>query len=128
MNTLAQKPIIKHPFLNWVSTKNTAMLPIKQKASIVKKITIHGLQLIMHFSLYFPVTFIWLTVAFALSGHFSMTYPFEPEAIFLTFDKVADLFAPVFRLSLAITLIICLLRHAVGVFQRKSSKKESTSC
>ncbi|MDR5611499.1 MAG: TraC family protein [Arsenophonus sp.] len=81
MNTLAQKPIIKRSELNVVSTKNTPMLPIKQNASIVKKITIHGLQLIMNVSLYFPITFVWLTGAFALSGHFSMTYPFEPDAV-----------------------------------------------
>ncbi|WP_334472963.1 hypothetical protein [Arsenophonus sp. PmNCSU2021_1] len=128
MNTLAQKPIIKHPFLNGVSTKNPAMLPIKQKASIVKKIALHGLQLIMNVSFYFPMTFIWLTVAFALNGHFSMTYPFEPEAVVLTFDKVADLLFPVFRLSLAITLMLSFLRLAIGVFQKKSNKKDSTLC
>ncbi|WGL93854.1 hypothetical protein [Arsenophonus nasoniae] len=126
MNTLAQKPIIKHPFLNGVSTKNTAMLPIKQNAATVKKITMRGLQLIMHFSLYFPLTFIWLTVGFALSGNLAISYPIEPDALYLTFDSVAELLTPIFRLSLAITLILCFLRLAIGIFQRKSNKKEST--
>ncbi|MDR5610302.1 hypothetical protein [Arsenophonus sp.] len=125
MNTLAQKPIIKRPALNGVSTKNTAMLPIKQNAATVKKITIHGLQLIMNVSLYFPITFIWLTVAFALSGNLAISYPIEPEAMYLTFDKVAELLTPVFRLSLAITLILCFLRLAIGIFRKKSNKKES---
>ncbi|WP_334472479.1 hypothetical protein [Arsenophonus sp. PmNCSU2021_1] len=128
MNTLAQKPIIKHPFLNGVSTKNTAMLPIKQKASIVKKIALHGLQLIMNFSLYFPMTFIWFTVAFALSGNLAISYPIEPDAMYLTFNNVANLLTPVFRLSLAITLMLCFLRLAIGIFRKKSNKKESTSC
>ncbi|WP_032116558.1 hypothetical protein WH390_15930 (plasmid) [Candidatus Arsenophonus nilaparvatae] len=128
MNTLAQKSIIKRPLLNGVSTKNTAMLPIKQNASIVKKITMHGLQLIMNVSLYFPITFVWLTVAFALSGNLAISYPFEPEAIYLTFDKVIDLLTPVFLLSVAITLIICLLRQTVAIYQKKFNRKESTSC
>nr|CBA73507.1 hypothetical protein ARN_17950 [Arsenophonus nasoniae] len=109
-----------------MSTKNTAMLLIKQKASIGKKTALHGMQLIMHFSLYFPLTFIWLTVAFALSGNLSISYPIEPDALYLTFDNVAELLAPVFRLLLAITLILCFLRLAIGIFQRKSNKKEST--
>ncbi len=86
MNTLAQKLIIKHPPLNVVSTKSSAILPVEQNASIVKKTAMHGLQLIMNVSLYFPLTFVWLTVAFVLSGNLSMTYPFEPEAMFLTFN------------------------------------------
>lgn len=128
MSTLAQRATIKHPALNGVSTKNTAMLPIKQNAATVKKITMRSLQLIMHFSLYFPLTFIWLTVAFALSGNLAISYPIEPDAMYLTLDKVADLLSPVFRLSLAITLILCFLRLVIGIFQSKSNKKESTSC
>ncbi|WGM03313.1 hypothetical protein [Arsenophonus nasoniae] len=126
MNTLAQKPIIKHPSLNVVRTKNSVMLPVKQNASIGKKTALHGLQLIMNVSLYFPLTFIWLTVAFALSGNLTISYPIEPDAMYLTFDNVAELLTPVFRLSLAITLILCFLRLAIGIFQRKPNKKEST--
>ncbi|WP_334473179.1 hypothetical protein [Arsenophonus sp. PmNCSU2021_1] len=126
MNTLVQKPIIKHPSLNVVRAKNTAMLPIKQKASIVKKITIHGLQLITNLCLYFPITFIWFTVAFALSGNLAISYPIEPDAMYLTFNNVAELLASVFRLSLAITLILCFLRLAIGIFRKNSNNKEST--
>lgn len=128
MNTLVQKPIIKHPPLNVVRTKNSVMLPVKQNASIGKKTAIHCLQLIMNVSLYFPITFIWLTLAFALSGNLAISYPFEPEAMYLTFDKVADLLTPVFRLSLAITLMLCFLRLAIGIFQKKSNEKESALC
>lgn len=126
MNTLVQKSIIKHPSLNVVRTKNSVMLPVKQNASVVKRTALHGLQLIMHFSLYFPLMFIWLTVAFALSGNLAISYPIEPDALYLTFDSVAELLTPIFRLSLAITLILCFLRLAIGIFQRKSNKKEST--
>ncbi|HGJ5890411.1 MAG TPA: hypothetical protein ACHBZA_03415 [Arsenophonus apicola] len=126
MNTLAKKPIIKHPALNVVSTKNTALLPIKQKASIGKRTALQGLQLIMNISLYFPLIFIWLTVAFALNGNLAISYPIDPEAMHLTFDNVVELLTPVFRLSLAITLILCFLRLAVGIFRKKSNKKEST--
>ncbi|HGJ5885114.1 hypothetical protein [Arsenophonus nasoniae] len=126
MNTLAHKPIIKHPALNVVSTKNTLLLPIKQKASIGKRTALQGLQLIINVSLYFPLIFIWLTVAFALSGNLAISYPIDPEAMHLTFDNVVELLTPVFRLSLAITLILCFLRLAVGIFRKKSNKKEST--
>ncbi|HGJ5875038.1 MAG TPA: hypothetical protein ACHBY4_15130 [Arsenophonus apicola] len=126
MNTLVQRTVIKRSPLNRVKTKSNNILAVKQNASVVKKITLHGLQLIMHFSLYFPLMFIWLTVAFALSGNLAISYPTEPEAMYLTFDNVAELLTPVFRLSLAITLILCFLRLAIGIFQRKPNKKEST--
>ncbi|WP_119712646.1 hypothetical protein [Arsenophonus endosymbiont of Aleurodicus floccissimus] len=103
-------------------------MPVEPNASIVKKTALHGLQLIMNVSLYFSVTFVWLTLAFALSGNLSISYPFEPEAIYLTIDKAIDLFTPVFRLSLAITLMLCMLRLALGIFQKKPNKKTSTSC
>ncbi|WGM08838.1 hypothetical protein [Arsenophonus nasoniae] len=126
MNTLAQKSIIKHPSLNVVRTKNSVMLPVNQNAAIGKRTALQCLQLVLNISLYFPVMFVWLTVAFALSGNLAISYPFEPDAIYLTFDKVVDLLTPVFRLSLAITLILCFLRLAIGIFRKKSNKKEST--
>lgn len=126
MNTLAQKNLIKHLPLNEVKVKSNNILAVKQNASVVKKTALHGLQLIMNVSLYFPLMFIWLTVAFALSGNLAISYPIEPDALYLTFDSVAELLTPIFRLSLAITLILCFLRLAIGIFQRKSNKKEST--
>lgn len=126
MNTLVQRTVIKRSPLNRVKTKSNNILAVKQNASVVKKTTLHGLQLIMHFSLYFPLMFIWLTVAFALSGNLAISYPIEPDALYLTFDSVAELLTPVFRLSLAITLILCFLRLVIGIFQRKPNKKEST--
>lgn len=118
MNTLAQKSIIKYPSLN--------VLPVKQNVAIGKRTALQGLQLVLNISLYFPVMFIWLTVAFALSGNLTISYPTDPEAMYLTFDNVAELLTPVFRLSLAITLILCFLRLAIGIFRKKSNKKEST--
>ncbi|HGJ5866605.1 hypothetical protein [Arsenophonus nasoniae] len=126
MNTLAQKNLIKHLLINEVKVKSNNILAVKQNASVVKKTALHGLQLVLNISLYFPVMFIWLTVAFALSGNLAISYPTEPEALYLTFNNVAELLTPVFRLSLAITLILCFLRLAIGIFQRKPNKKEST--
>ncbi|WP_406850756.1 hypothetical protein WH390_14910 (plasmid) [Candidatus Arsenophonus nilaparvatae] len=126
MNTLAQRTIIKHSLLNRVKTKSNNILSVRQKVSVVKRTALQCLQLVLNVSLYFPITFIWLTVAFALSGHFSMSYPFEPDAMYLTFDKVIDLLTPVFRLSVAITLIICLLRQTAVIYQEKFNRKEST--
>ncbi|WGO82131.1 hypothetical protein [Arsenophonus apicola] len=126
MNTLVQRTVIKRSPLNRVKTKSNNILAVKQNASVVKKTALQGLQLVLNISLYFPLTFIWLTVAFALSGNLAISYPIEPDALYLTFDSVAELLAPVFRLSLAITLILCFLRLAIGIFQRKPNKKEST--
>ncbi|WP_334472933.1 hypothetical protein [Arsenophonus sp. PmNCSU2021_1] len=128
MNTLAQRAIIRHPSLNGVSTKSSAILPVKQNTSIVKRTALHGLQLIMHVSLYFPLTFVWFTLAFALSGNLSISYPFEPDAMYLTFDNAVELLTPVFRLSLATTLILCFLRLAIAIFRKKSNRKGATSC
>lgn len=126
MNTLVQRTVIKRSPLNRVKTKSNNILAVKQNASVGKKTALHGLQLIMNVTLYFPLMFIWLTVAFALSGNLAISYPIEPDALYLTFDSVAELLTPIFRLSLAITLILCFLRLAIGIFQRKPNKKEST--
>jgi hypothetical protein len=86
----------------------------------------HTLQLIKNGFFYLPVIFFWLTMMFFYVGYLSVDEGFKFSEVSQVMDEGWQLLEPVFRLSLCITLILCFLRLAIGIFRKKSNKKEPT--
>ncbi|WP_032116559.1 hypothetical protein WH390_15935 (plasmid) [Candidatus Arsenophonus nilaparvatae] len=78
----------------------------------------HTLQQVKKGFFYLPVIFFWLTMMFFYVGSLSINEDVKFSEVSQVMDAGWQLLEPVFRLSLCITLILCLLRLAIGLFRR----------
>lgn len=86
----------------------------------------YTLQLIKNGFFYLPVIFFWLTMMFFYVGHLSINEDFRFSKVSQVMDEGWQLLEPVFRLSLCITLILCVLQFAIRLFRRTSDRTPLT--
>lgn len=80
----------------------------------------YTLKLIKNGFFYLPVIFFWLTMMFFSAGHLSTDEGFKFSKVSQAIDEGWQLLEPVFRLSLCITLILCVLEFVIRLFRRNS--------
>lgn len=78
----------------------------------------YTLQLIKNGFFYLPVIFFWLMITFFYVGSLSTDEGFKFSEVSQVMDEGWQLLEPVFRLSLCITLILCVLQLAIRLFRR----------
>ncbi|WP_334473181.1 hypothetical protein [Arsenophonus sp. PmNCSU2021_1] len=86
----------------------------------------HTLKLIKNGFFYLPVIFFWLTMMFFSAGHLSTDEGFKFSKVSQVMDAGWQLLEPVFRLSLCITLILCVLQFAIRLFCRNAARTPLT--
>ncbi|MDR5611500.1 MAG: hypothetical protein RAM36_00180 [Arsenophonus sp.] len=84
----------------------------------INQVVEHTLRQVKQGFFFLPVIFFWLMIAFFYVGHLSINEDFKFSEVSQVMDEGWQLLEPVFRLSLCITLILCVLRLAVGLFRR----------
>ncbi|MDR5610301.1 hypothetical protein [Arsenophonus sp.] len=82
----------------------------------------HMLKQVKKGFFYLPVIFFWLTIMFFYVGHLSTDEGFKFNKVSQAIDEGWQLLEPVFRLSLCITLILCVFQLAIGLFRRNSAR------
>ncbi|PAV10521.1 hypothetical protein CBG25_01770 [Arsenophonus sp. ENCA] len=86
----------------------------------------HTLQQVKKGFFYLPVIFFWLTMMFFYVGHLSTDEGVKFSKVSQAIDEGWQFLEPVFRLSLCITLILCVLQFAIGLFRRNSDRTPLT--
>ncbi|WGM03741.1 hypothetical protein [Arsenophonus nasoniae] len=101
------------------SLKNHSIIRVKKQAkkNIAVILSDFFIRLITRAIFYFPVIFFWLTVGFVTAGYFNDTFPFVPDVNEFSMENLFEELKPIFRYSLSLTAIVCLVRECITFFK-----------